>query len=249
LSNYNRMSDQLKSVLIALAAIAATLVLAKLLDLWLAHRKLPPEAATRWATLRRVLLATVVTIGVLAALLTIPEIRAFSAALLASGAVLGIIVGMAAQPTLGNAISGLLIAFAQPLRLHDHVEFAGVEGVVEEIGLTYTFIRAADGARIVVPNQKLASDTIINSTIRGSEGTVVEVTMQLPLGEDVERAIGILREEVAGLPGAGVYLTRLAAVATVAIRVRTADQAHADELQHDLRLRAHSRLRAAGIFE
>jgi small-conductance mechanosensitive channel len=248
LSNYNRMSDQLKSVLIALAAIAATLVLAKLLDLWLAHRKLPPEAATRWATLRRVLLATVVTIGVLAALLTIPEIRAFSAAILASGAVLGIIVGMAAQPTLGNAISGLLIAFAQPLRLYDHVEFAGVEGVVEEIGLTYTFIRAADGARIVVPNQKLASDTIINSTIRGSEGTVVEVTMQLPLGEDVERAIEILREEVAGLPGARVYLTRLAAVATVAIRVRTADQARADELQQDLRLRAHTRLRAAGIF-
>jgi small-conductance mechanosensitive channel len=248
LSNYNRMSDQLKSVVIALAAIVATLVLAKLLDLWLAHRKLPPEAATRWATLRRVLLATVVTIGVLAALLTIPEIRAFSAAILASGAVLGIIVGMAAQPTLGNAISGLLIAFAQPLRLHDHVEFAGLEGVVEEIGLTYTFIRAPDGARIVVPNQKLASDTIINSTIRGSEGTVVEVTMQLPLGEDVERAIEILREEVAELPGARVYLTRLAAVATVAIRVRTTDQASADELQQDLRLRAHTRLRAAGIF-
>ena len=248
MSNYNRMSDQVKSIVFALAAIVATLVLAKLLDLWLSRRKLPPEAATRWATLRRVLLATVITIGVLAALLTIPEIRAFSAALLASGAVLGIIVGMAAQPTLGNAISGLLIAFAQPLRLRDHVAFAGVEGVVEEIGLTYTFIRAADGARIVVPNQKLASDTIVNSTIRGSEGTVVEVTMQLPLGEDVERAIGILREEVSGLPDAGVYLTRLAAVATLAIRVRVVDQSSADDLAHDLRLRAHTRLRAAGIF-
>ena len=242
------MSPQVKSIVIALAAIVATLVVAKLLDLWLSHRKLPPEAATRWATLRKVLLATVVTIGVLAALLTIPEIRAFSAAILASGAVIGIIVGMAAQPTLGNAISGLLIAFAQPLRLHDHVAFGTVEGVVEEIGLTYTFVRAPDGARIVVPNQKLASDTIINSTIRGSEGTVVEVTMQLPLGEDVERAIGLLREEVAGLPGAEVHLTRLAAVATVAIRVRSTDKTGADELQHDLRLRAHTRLRAAGIF-
>jgi small-conductance mechanosensitive channel len=248
LSNYNRMSEQWKSIVFALAAIVATLVLAKLLDLWLSHRKLPPEAVTRWQTLRRVLLATVIAIGVLAALLTIPEIRAFSAALLASGAVLGIIVGMAAQPTLGNAISGLLIAFAQPLRLNDHVAFGGVEGVVEEIGLTYTFIRAPDGARIVVPNQKLASDTIVNSTIRGSEGTVVEVTMQLPLGEDVERAIGILREEVAALPGSRVYLTRLAAVATLAIRARVADQGDADELAHDLRLRAHSRLRAAGIF-
>ena len=242
------MSEQWKSIVFALAAIVATLVVAKLLDLWLSHRKLPPEAATRWATLRRVLLATVIFVGVLAALLTIPEVRAFSAALLASGAVLGIIVGLAAQPTLGNAISGLMIAFAQPLRLQDHVSFANLEGVVEEIGLTYTFIRAPDGARIVVPNQKLASDTIVNSTIRGSTGTVVEVTMQLPLGEDVERAIGLLREEVAGLPGAEVYLARLAAVATVAVRVRADGTAAADELQRDLRLRAHTRLRAAGIF-
>lgn len=242
------MSARWEHVLIALAAVVATLVLAKLLDLWLSRRKLPPESATRYATLRRVISAAVVTIGVLAALLTIPEVRAFSAALLASGAVIGIVVGLAAQPTLGNVISGLMIAFAQPLRLHDHVAFGGVEGVVEEIGLTYTFIRAPDGARIVVPNQKLASDTIVNSTIRGSEGTVVEVTMQLPLGEDVERAIEILREEIAGLPGAKVYLTRLAAVATLAIRVRAGDPAVADDLQHDLRLRAHTRLRAAGIF-
>lgn len=237
-----------KDFLFAVAAVVATLVVAKLLDVWLAHRKLPPESATRWAMLRRVIVASVITIGVLAALLTIPEVRAFSAALLASGAVIGIVVGLAAQPTLGNLISGLMIAFAQPLRLHDHVAFAGVEGVVEEIGLTYTFVRAVDGARIVVPNQKLASDTIVNSTIRGGEGTVVEVTMQLPLGEDVERAIGLLREEVAGMPGGKVHLTRLAAVATVAIQVRTDDPLAADELEHDLRLRAHTRLRAAGIF-
>jgi len=242
------MSEQWKNIVFALAAIVATLVIAKLLDLWLSHRKLPPEAATRWATLRRVLLATVIFVGVLAALLTIPEVRAFSAALLASGAVLGIIVGLAAQPTLGNAISGLMIAFAQPLRLQDHVSFGTLEGVVEEIGLTYTFIRAPDGARIVVPNQKLASDTIVNSTIRGSAGTVVEVTMQLPLGEDVERAIGLLREEVAGVPGADVYLARLGTVATVVIRTRADGTAAADELQRDLRLRAHTRLRAAGIF-
>jgi small-conductance mechanosensitive channel len=242
------MSAQAKNLLIAAAAVVATLVLAKLLDVWLAHRKLPPESATRYAMLRRVIVAAVVTIGVLAALLMIPEVRAFSAALLASGAVIGIVVGMAAQPTLGNVISGMLIAFAQPLRLHDQIAFGAVEGVVEEIGLTYTFIRAADGARIVVPNQKLASDTIVNSTIRGSKGTVVEVTMQLPLGEDVERAIGLLREEVAGLSGAEVQLTRLAAVATVAISVRADDQGDAGELEHDLRLRAHTRLRAAGIF-
>ena len=45
----------------------------------------------------------------------------------------------------------------------------GVEGVVEEIGLTYTFIRADDDTRLVIPNEKLASDTIRNATIVSSE--------------------------------------------------------------------------------
>jgi len=165
------MSHRWETVLFAVVAIVATIIVASLLDVWLARRKLPPESATRWAVIRKLVVASVITIGVLAALLTVPEVRAFSAALLASGAVIGIVVGLAAQPTLGNLISGLLIAFAQPLRLHDQVAFGGVEGVVEEIGLTYTFIRAVDGARVVVPNQRLASDTIVNSTIRGRKGT------------------------------------------------------------------------------
>ena len=47
--------------------------------------------------------------------------------------------------------------------------------MVEEIGLTYTWIRTRDNDRLVVPNEKLASDTIRNSTIR-SESTLAEVT-------------------------------------------------------------------------
>ena len=52
----------------------------------------------------------------------------------------------------------------------------GTKGVVEEIGLTYTWIRTRDNDRLVVPNEKLASDTIRNSTIRSAE-TLAEVTV------------------------------------------------------------------------
>ena len=45
---------------------------------------------------------------------------------------------------IGNFIAGLLIAFTQPIRIGDHVEIDDTEGVVEEIGLTYTFIRVTD---------------------------------------------------------------------------------------------------------
>src|SRR6266567_2849234 len=85
--------------------------------------------------------------------------------LLASSAVLGIVIGFASQRTIGYFVAGLLIAFTQPIRLGDRVELEDTAGTVEEIGLTYTFIRTDDGARLVIPNEKLASDTIRNSTI------------------------------------------------------------------------------------
>ena len=114
---------------------------------------------------------------------------------LASTAVLGLVIGFAAQRTLSNFVAGLLIAAAQPPRLADRVRFDNETGHVEEIGLTYTFIRLDDGARLVVPNDKLASDTIRNSTIRRAD-TVAEIQVQVPLSQDVETAVDALRDEI-----------------------------------------------------
>ena len=58
----------------------------------------------------------------LSALLVIPQVRAVAGGILASSAVIGLVVGFAAQRTIGNFIAGILIAFAQPLRLGDYVE-------------------------------------------------------------------------------------------------------------------------------
>src|SRR5262249_58948434 len=126
--------------------------------------------------------------------------------LLASTAILGIILGFAAQRTLGNFIAGLLIGLAQPVRIGDRVEYEGSAGVIEEIGLTYTFIRAVDRRRIVVPNEKLASDTIVNASIRSRE-TFAEVSVPVPLAADLDAAVGALREDVAEERDASVYVS------------------------------------------
>ena len=70
----------------------------------------------------------------------------------------------------------------------------GTKGVVEEIGLTYTWIRTRDNDRLVVPNEKLASDTIRNSTIR-SEPTLAEVTVEVPAGPDLRGVVESLKGE------------------------------------------------------
>src|SRR5438445_8076268 len=170
-------------IVIAAVVFAVISLLARFVDWWLARRPLPPEAATRYRVLRRTISVSIVVVGLLSALLVIPEVRALAGGLLASSAVLAVIIGLAAQRTLGNFVAGLLIAISQPVRLGDQVTYAGEDGVIEEIGLTYTFIRMEDSARLVVPNEKLASDKIRNSTIR-SMGTFAEITVQVPLSAD-----------------------------------------------------------------
>jgi small-conductance mechanosensitive channel len=176
-----------------------------------------------------------------------PQVRAVAGGILASGAVLGIIVGFASQRTLGNFVAGILIAFTQPVRLGDRVTVGGVEGTVEEITLTYTFIRADDDTRLVVPNEKLASDTIQNATIV-RRAQRAEITVQLPLSSDLENAIGLLDAELADQREPEVFLSGLEANATITVRALADDPSTAERLQHDLRLRAHRSLRDAGIL-
>ena len=221
-----------------------TIVVARLIDRRIAGRNLPPEAITRYRVVRRSVTTAIVFVGLLSALLVIPQVRAVAGGLLASSAVLGIVVGFASQRTLGNFVAGLLIAFTQPLRLGDAVVVEDTEGVVEEIGLIYTFVRTENGDRLVIPNEKLASDTIRNSTIRSRE-KVAEISLQVPLGHD----LGAVVDRLATLDEqADVFVGDLAGNATVVVRVPAADEAGAERSERELRLRAYELLRADGVY-
>jgi small-conductance mechanosensitive channel len=202
---------------------------------------------TRYRVLRRSISVALLVIGFFSALLVIPEVRAVAGGLLASSAVLALIIGFASQRTLANFVAGILIAVTQPIRLGDRVSYDGVDGVVEDIGVTYTFIRTTDGARLVVPNDKLASDTILNASIRSRE-TFADVTVQLPLSSDLEAAVVALQEEVRAEREGSVLITGLDGTATVTIRAAAPDASAALRLESELRLRAHGRLRALGIW-
>ncbi len=222
--------------LIAVAMIAVASGAAKLVDWRIAGHDLPPETATRYRVLRRTVFATIVFVGVVSALLVIPQVRAVAGGILASSAVIGLVLGFASQRTIGNVVAGVLIAVSQPLRLGDEVEIEGTAGVVEEIGLTYTWIRTPDNDRFVVPNEKLASGTIRNSTIRSAE-TIAEVKVQVP-------SAGLRRTvEALGVEGAEVYVTDLSGEnATVVVRQWVRDGTATERAASDLRLQIAERL-------
>ncbi|HET7571802.1 MAG TPA: mechanosensitive ion channel domain-containing protein [Gaiellaceae bacterium] len=241
------MSPFWKHLVVAAAIFLAVSVLARLVDRVLSRRPLPPEAATRYRVFRRSVTTAILVVGLLSALLVIPQVRAVAGGLLASSALLGIVVGFASQRTLGNFVAGILIALAQPVRIGDRVTYAGEDGVIEEIGLTYTFIRTSDRRRIVVPNEKLASDTIVNASIRNRE-TFAEVTVQVPLTADLGAVVDTLGDELASERDAAVALTGLDGSAVVTLRAAADDAKAAERLEGELRLRAHRRLQALGVW-
>ena len=236
------MSEVWQRALIAGSVIAFTLVIAKVVDWRIGHRDLGPGSATRYRVLRQTLVSTIVFVGVLSALLVIPPVRALAGGILASSAVIGLVIGFASQRTIGNVVAGILIAITQPLRLGDRVTVEGTEGIVEEIGLTYTWIRTRDNDRLVVPNEKLASETIRNSTIRSAE-TLAEVQVQVPASADLRAVVNSLQGD-----GEEVYVTDLADKATIVVRKRVTRIGETERAESELRLSVAERLKAAGVF-
>src|SRR5215211_2498972 len=111
---------------------------------------------------------------------------------LSSTAVLGIILGFAGRQVIANLVSGVLIAFTQPIRIGDLVTIGDeVHGRVVDIALTYTRVDAGDGSLIVVPNEKVMTDVVLNHSA-GNSAAPVTVDVWLRPDADVEAA----REEL-----------------------------------------------------
>ena len=85
-----------------------------------------------------------------------------AAGIFASTAVIGLIIGFAAQNTIANIIAGILIAVTQPIRIGDRIGFEEREGRVTDITLSYTFVDPGDGSRVVIPNQLLVEGIVHN---------------------------------------------------------------------------------------
>jgi small-conductance mechanosensitive channel len=231
-------------LLVVCAVIVGAAILAKLVDMRMARRELPPQAATRYRVLRRSLMGLIIFVGVLSALLVIPQVRAIAGGLLASTAVLGLVIGFAAQRTLSNFVAGVMIGLSQPIRLGDRIAITEGEGVVEDIGLVYTRIRQDDRTRLIVPNDRLASDTIKNSTIVSRE-RLAEITVPVPRDKDLQAVLELLRDVAEKTE---VSVTGLNGDALVTLRSWADDEQSARQLESELRLRAQSRLREAGVY-
>jgi small-conductance mechanosensitive channel len=125
---------------------------------------------------------------------------------------------------------------------------------VEEIGLTYTLLRAPDGSRFFVPNVKLASDTIRNTTLSSAEH-LAQVDVAVPVQADLDRVRDLISEEARAAHAAMTDREPTASVsrlepghAVVTIEAWAPSAADAARVAADIRKAVQRRLRSEGVF-
>jgi small-conductance mechanosensitive channel len=161
---------------------------------------LMPESVTRLQVIRRIVDAVIWVVAISLGLAQFPELRVFSTGLLASAGISGLIVGFAARSTLGNAVAGVTIAFAQPVRIGDEVELRGERGSVEDITLLFTVLRLWDGKRMIVPNDTLSTEVVKNLTL-GAVSRMVRTDVLVPPKGDARGTMEALLGVAAAEPG------------------------------------------------
>jgi small-conductance mechanosensitive channel len=146
----------------------------------------------------------------------IPVLRALGTAMLAGAGVASVVIGLAAQSTLGNLVAGISITIYRPFRLGDTLQVTaptGTEiGVVEWISLGYTTLCTPDGRLIVLPNSVAANQVTLNlsKTYVPSQWSV---TIRCARGADAAKVSELAQgaaTEVLGAAGvSGCYLTKI----------------------------------------
>ena len=109
------------------------------------------KVRTQLNVLKRIVIIVVSLLALGMMLMTFEKVRQLGTTILASAGIIGIVVGMAAQRTIGTFIAGLQIAFTQPIRIDDVVIVENEWGRIEEITLTYVVVKIWDLRRLVVP--------------------------------------------------------------------------------------------------
>nr|WP_070959654.1 mechanosensitive ion channel family protein [Hyphomonas sp. Mor2] len=136
----------------------------------------------RWAVTAAVFIAVLQVFGVPA--------TSFVAVL---GA-LTLAIGLSLQGALGNIASGVMIMIFRPYKLGDYIEAAGAAGTVKDINLFQTVLATPDNVQIMVPNSQAIDGVIKNYS--GYTTRRVDVTFGIDYGDDIDKAIGIIKSIV-----------------------------------------------------
>ena len=186
----------------------------------------------------------------------IPALRSLGTALLTGASIASVVIGLAAQSTLGNLVAGVAITLYRPFRLGDRLQVTaptGTEvGSVDMISLGYTTLRTDDGRLVVLPNSLASSQAVINlSAAPAHAAAPLSINIQLSREADFaaarQLALRTARDTLGEAAVIGCFLTRMEdAGATLELRVR-AGAAEREALRSKLLEQLAQRFATSGL--
>ena len=183
----------------------------------------------------------------------ITPLNKLGTAWLASVGVVSVVVGLAAQNTLGNLIAGISLVLYRPFKIGDSLQLSGPSGletgVVESINLGYTVLRTADNRQLVMPNSLIANQASLNLRYARPQ---CALTVKLEYDADTEKARQIMAAVADKHPNSlGNSQARFAAVGAdglaVALIAWPRDPKTIDDMRSDLLESIKKQFQAAGI--
>jgi len=203
------------------------------------------EARTRLRLIRRLVFLAIILIGVALALSQFASIKRFATGVLASTAVLGLVIGFAARTVIANFVAGVLLAVRQPIRIGDKIKIGEeVEGRVTDIALTFTSVDRGDGSLLIVPNEKIVNEVVDNLST-GNKRAPITVSVWVPPDVDLEQAHAALESD-------DITSVRVVEMTHEGARLELKSAMEPDwdrqKRESELRERAQSALRSAGLL-
>ena len=171
----------------------------------------------------------------------IPVLRSLGTALLTGASIASVVIGLAAQSTLGNVVAGVAITLYRPFRLGDRLQVTAPTGTevgnVDSLSLGYTTLRTDDGRLVVLPNSVAASQVIINLSASQPRSAPLAIAIRISRATDIgaarELALRTACEAVGESAVLGCFVTRMDdAAVTLELRVRSPPQAAERDLLH-----------------
>ena len=201
---------------------------------------------TRLRVVRRLVFVVIVLIGAALALSQFTKLEKLATGILASSAVIGLVLGLAARQVLANPLAGILLAMTQPIRIGDTITLEEVTGRVRDLTLSYMFIDPGDGRLMVIPNERVITSIVFNRST-GDRQAPASASVWLPPAADLSRARAALKPT-------GASSVSVAEITPDGIRLdvkgpRDPARTQTGEEEAQLRERSQQALREAGLLE
>lgn len=178
----------------AIAAIVTSIVLA--IYNHFVKKKLREKKNIQIRFTQNIIRALIILVAIIWVLMSSTATTDIGKVLFQGTAIIGAVIGLAAQPVIGDLFSGIAISINKPFEIGDRIELdSGLKGIVMDITMRHVVLRTIDTIDVIIPNSKINSSTITNMS-HNTRIRSVHMRFNVAYGTDMDKAMKVLRDAV-----------------------------------------------------